>query len=131
MFSWFFYFHSFGLTEKHMIVHVYFQSQVYRKFSRSLLTNIIGLIANLGGVYSLLIGMSVLSLCEVIYFASIRLYVNYKTVTKHELKPKTFSQRLETFDKLRIPTINIPRLDTAKSSNSSYSARKTTSLPHF
>ncbi|CAO1344894.1 unnamed protein product [Diamesa hyperborea] len=123
----------FGLTEKHMIVHVYFQSQVYRIFSRSLLTNIIGLIANLGGVYSLLIGMSVLSLCEVLYFASIRLYVNYKTIKKDELKPKTFSQRLETFDKLRIPTISlsIPRLDTAKSSNSSYSARKMTSQSHY
>lgn len=114
-----------------MIVHVYFQSQVYRIFSRSLLTNIIGLIANLGGVYSLLIGMSVLSLCEVLYFASIRLYVNYTTFKKDELKPKTFSQRLETFDKLRIPTISIPRLDTAKSSNSSYSARKMTSQSHY
>lgn len=116
-----------------MIVHVYFQSQVYRIFSRSLLTNIIGLIANLGGVYSLLIGMSVLSLCEVLYFASIRLYVNYKTIKKDELKPKTFSQRLETFDKLRIPTISlsIPRLDTAKSSTSSYSARKMTSQSHY
>lgn len=114
-----------------MIVHVYYQSQVYRLFSRSLLTNIIGLIANLGGVYSLLIGMSVLSLCEVLYFSSIRLYVNYKTIKKDELKPKTFSQRLETFDKLRIPTISIPRLDTAKSSNSSYSARKMTSQSHY
>lgn len=114
-----------------MIVHVYFQSQVYRKFSRSLLTNIIGLIANLGGVYSLLIGMSVLSLCEVIYFALIRLYVNYNTFKKVVLKPKTFLQRLETFDKLRIPTIKVPRLDTAKSSNSSYSARITTSQYHY
>jgi amiloride-sensitive sodium channel len=110
-----------------MVVHVYFVSQVYRVFIRSLLTNFISLISNLGGVYSLLIGMSILSAFEVIYFFSIRLYANYREIKTEDMKPKTFSQRLDT---VTISHLKVPRLDTAKSSKSSGSPRMS-SLSHF
>lgn len=101
-----------------MIVHVYFVSQFYRIFIRSLLTNFISLISNLGGVYALLIGMSILSTIEIFYFPTIRLYMNYKKIKEEDLKPKTFSQRLE---KVNISVMKVPRLDTAKSDMSEIS----------
>lgn len=86
------------------------------------------LTANLGGVYSLLIGMSVLSVMEVLYFFTIRLYLNYRKFKIEEMKPKTFSKRLEVFDHLRVPVGQIPRLDTAHSSASS---RRATAFGHY
>lgn len=108
-----------------MIVHVYFASQVYRIFIRSLLTNFISLISNLGGVYSLLIGMSIISGLEFFYFFTVRLYANYRNEKTEDMKPKTFSQRL---DNLNISTLKMPRLDTAKSRDS---APRISSTQHF
>lgn len=111
-----------------MTVHVYFVSQVYRVFIRSLLTNFISLIANLGGVYSLLIGMSVLSAFEIIYFFSIRLYLNYRDIKNDVQKPKTFSQR---GDNVNISTLKVPRLDTAKSMISDISSFRSSAYSHY
>lgn len=119
---------SFNLTDRHMIVHVYYVSQVYRIFSRSLLTNFISLISNLGGVYSLLIGMSILSAIEIFYFSTIRFYSNYRKLKTEDLKPKTFSQRLDT---VNISTLKVPRLDTAKSSGSDVSSFRMSAMAHF
>lgn len=105
-----------NITDQHMIVHVYFVSQVYRVFIRSLLTNFISLIANLGGVYSLLVGMSVLTAFEILYFFTVRLYLNYRDLKTEEAKPRTFSERM---DNVNISTLKVPRLDTAKSDSSS------------
>lgn len=117
----------FNLKDEHMIVHVYFVSQVYRVFSRTLLTNFISLVSNLGGVYSLLIGMSVLSTMEVLYFSTIRLYENYKMNKAEDAKPKTFSQRAE---KVTITSLKVPRLNTARASTTDSSVRMT-ALSHF
>lgn len=111
-----------------MIVHVYFVSQVYRVFIRSLLTNFISLIANLGGVYSLLAGMSLLTAIEIIYFISIRLYMNYRDVKTEDLKPKNYSQRLGT---VNISTLKVPRLDTAKSTASDMTSMRMSAMSHF
>ena len=120
-------FSSFNLTSEHMVVHVYFVSQFYRIFIRSLLTNFISLISNLGGVYALLIGMSILSTFEIFYFPTVRLYLNYKKIKEEDSKPKTFTQRLE---KVNISVMKVPRLDTAKSDMSDVSAYRTSSS-HF
>lgn len=111
-----------------MIVHIYYVSQVYRVFIRSLLTNFISLISNLGGVYSLLIGSSIISAIEVIYFFSIRLYANYVDVKTEDMKPKTFSQRLAN---VNVSTLKVPRLDTAKSSVSDMSSLRMSAMSHF
>jgi len=112
-----------------MIVHVYFVSQVYRVFIRSLLTNFISLISQLGGVYSLLIGMSILSAIEFLYYFTIRFYVNYRAIKSDDTKPKTFSQRL---DNVRLPdALKVPRLDTAKSGISDISSLRMTAQSHF
>lgn len=119
---------SFNLTESHMVVHVYFISQTYRVFIKSLLTNFISLIANLGGVYSLLIGMSILSLLEFFYFFSIRLYMNFKSLKYDEATPKTFKKRSEGFN---MSTLKVPRLDTAKSVGSDTSSLRMSAMSHF
>lgn len=111
-----------------MIVHVFFVSQNYRVFIRSLLTNFISLIANLGGVYSLLIGMSILSLLEFIYFFSVRFYLNYRSLKFNVVKPKTFQQRLEA---VNISSLKVPRLDTAKSMGSDISSLRMSAMSHF
>lgn len=46
-------------------------------------------IANLGGVYSLFVGMSVLSFFEIFYFYTVRLYKNYKQEKANELRMRT------------------------------------------
>lgn len=119
---------SFNLTDQHMTVHVHFVSQVYRVFIRSLLTNFISLIANLGGVYSLLIGMSVLSAFEIVYFFSVRLYLNYRDIKNDVLKPKTLSQRS---DNVNISTLKVPRMDTAKSMVSDISSYRSSAYSHY
>lgn len=59
--------------------------------------------ANLGGVYSLFVGMSVLSFIEILYFFTVRLYKNYKQIKTDEsrhimfVKPK-FSNKLKSSD---------------------------------
>lgn len=111
-----------------MIIHVYFVSQVYRIYSRAMLTNFISLVSNLGGVYSLLIGMSVLSTIELFYFYTIRLFENYKMNKAEDSKPKTFSQRLE---KVTITHLKVPRLNTAHSTFSDDSAMRMTSMSHI
>lgn len=59
------------------------------------------LAANLGGVYSLFVGMSVLSFIEIFYFFSVRLYKNYKQVKENEnrifqVKPIKFVDKLKS-----------------------------------
>ncbi|KAG5667100.1 hypothetical protein PVAND_015099 [Polypedilum vanderplanki] len=120
-------FHA-NLTDQHMIVHVYFVSSFYRIFIRILTTNFISLISQLGGVYSLLIGMSVLSLIECIYFPTVRLYLNYKKIKFDDTQPKNYSQRL---DKVTISSLNVPRLDTAKSDISDISSFRIHSVKHY
>ena len=84
---------------------------------------------DLGGVYSLLVGMSILSAIEIFYFFSIRLFANYRDFKNEDMKPKTFSQRL---DNVTISTLKVPRLDTAKSTGSGNSSmRMSSSLSHF
>jgi hypothetical protein len=121
-------FHSANLTDKHMIVHVYYVSSFYRIFIRILTTNFISLISSLGGVYSLMVGMSVLSLFECIYFPTVRLYLNYKKIKLEDSQPKNYSQRL---DKVTISLLNVPRLDTAKSDVSDISSFRVSSVKHY
>lgn len=69
-----------------------------------------------------------LSALEVFYFFSIRLFANYRAIKTEDLKPKTFSQRLDT---VNISTLKVPRLDTAKSSGSDRSSLRMSAMSHF
>jgi hypothetical protein len=111
-----------------MIVHVYFVSSFYRIFIRILTTNFISLISQLGGVYSLLVGMSVLSAFECIYFPTVRLYLNYKQIKLEDSQPKNYMQRL---DNVTISMLQVPRLDTAKSDISDVSSFRVHSVKHY
>lgn len=42
--------------------------------------------ANLGGVYSLFVGMSVLSFIEIFYFFTVRFYKNYRQTKENETR---------------------------------------------
>ncbi|XP_063706173.1 sodium channel protein Nach-like [Culicoides brevitarsis] len=93
-----------GLNETHMIVHVYMSSQTFRRFRKDLLSNIILLVSNLGGVYSLFVGMSVLSFCEILYFATIRLYKKYKLVKQNEMFMRQNLKPAATVEHIKVVT---------------------------
>ncbi|XP_068147632.1 LOW QUALITY PROTEIN: sodium channel protein Nach [Drosophila tropicalis] len=59
------------------IVHIFINSQVYRRVRHDLLSNMVTLVSNLGSAFSLFVGMSMLSVVEIIYYFSIILRKNY------------------------------------------------------
>lgn len=54
--------------------------------------------ANFGGVFSLFIGMSVISFFEILIFFTVRLYRNYKDEDRKSSKVESFSKRAENHD---------------------------------
>ncbi|XP_055381341.1 sodium channel protein Nach-like [Condylostylus longicornis] len=59
------------------VIHIYMDSQTYTRFRRDLIYNIINLISNFGGSYSLFLGISTVSAIEFIYFFTFVLRRNY------------------------------------------------------
>ncbi|XP_059611780.1 sodium channel protein Nach-like [Phlebotomus argentipes] len=78
----------------HMIVHVFFGSHDFMKLRRDLLSDVVVLIANLGGVFNLFLGISILTMLEVPYFATVRLYANYRHLEEELRKRELFVKRL-------------------------------------
>ncbi|EDV98370.1 sodium channel protein Nach [Drosophila grimshawi] len=66
-----------GIEDKDAIVHIFVNSQVYRRVRVDLLTNMVTLVSNLGSAFSLFVGMSMLSLVEIIYYFTVILRRNY------------------------------------------------------
>lgn len=92
-------------------------SQVFRRLRRDLLSHYVILIgkreivsiptllltisylsANFGGVFSLFIGLSVVSFFEIAIFFTVYLYRNYKEELKNSVKVDSFSKRAENID---------------------------------
>lgn len=65
---------------------VFFASNQFLSSKRSELYGIADLIANIGGLFGLFMGVSILSLVEIIYFSTIRLFTNLKM--RHETRKK-------------------------------------------
>ncbi|XP_055908544.1 sodium channel protein Nach-like [Eupeodes corollae] len=73
-----------GFHENFTVVHVFLQSQEYRRIRRDIVWNIVSLAGNLGNCYSVFVGISALSIFELIYFSVFVLRRNYKNNTDLE-----------------------------------------------
>ncbi|KAJ6643932.1 Sodium channel protein Nach, partial [Pseudolycoriella hygida] len=72
-----------GLDEsQYVIAHISFGKQVYKELRRDLLINVIILASGLGGIYSLFIGMGVLTFFEIFYFLTFRLRAHYVRIRR-------------------------------------------------
>ncbi|KAH8420980.1 hypothetical protein KR222_000370 [Zaprionus bogoriensis] len=78
------------------IIHIFVNSQVYRRVRVDLLTNMVNLVSNLGSAFSLFVGMSMLSLVEIIYYFSVILRRNYVQECRAREKLKAL-RRLPNF----------------------------------
>ncbi|XP_037716564.1 sodium channel protein Nach [Drosophila subpulchrella] len=67
-----------GLAKNDGVLHVFINSFSYRRLRRDLLSNMVTLVSNLGSAFSLFVGMSMLSVVEIIYYFSVILRKNYK-----------------------------------------------------
>ncbi|KAI8039941.1 hypothetical protein M5D96_007366 [Drosophila gunungcola] len=66
-----------GLAKNDGILHVFINSFSYRRLRRDLLSNMVTLVSNLGSAFSLFVGMSMLSVVEIIYYFTVILRKNY------------------------------------------------------
>ncbi|XP_055918706.1 sodium channel protein Nach [Eupeodes corollae] len=82
-----------GIQDNFTVVHVFMNSQVYRRLRRDTLSDIIILISNLGSSFSLFVGMSMISLLEILYFFTLVLLQNY-------MRQDRFNQRNENVNKI-------------------------------
>ncbi|CAO1376532.1 unnamed protein product [Diamesa tonsa] len=74
-----FYFET-NLTDQDFIVRVYFGGQTVLANRKIVVMSLIGLLSNLGGSFSLCLGISVLSFFEVIFFVTFRLIKHIEKV---------------------------------------------------
>lgn len=108
-----------GINGSHVVVHIFMGSQVFRRLRRDLLSHYVILIgkmirinlrfadlldipllnaANFGGVFSLFLGLSVVSFFEIAIFFTAHLYRQYKEELKNAGKVDSFSKRAENHD---------------------------------
>ncbi|KAH8372850.1 hypothetical protein KR009_006574 [Drosophila setifemur] len=66
-----------GLEKNDGVLHVFINSFSYRRLRHDLLSNMVTLVSNLGSAFSLFVGMSMLSVVEIIYYFSVILHKNY------------------------------------------------------
>ncbi|XP_037941388.1 sodium channel protein Nach [Teleopsis dalmanni] len=66
------------LTKDSFIVRVYLAKQVVPSIRKVTVMSWIGLLSDLGGVFNLCLGLSVISLVEFLYYCTYRLYANFK-----------------------------------------------------
>ncbi|XP_055594577.1 sodium channel protein Nach-like [Uranotaenia lowii] len=73
-----------NLTNFEFIFHVYLSNQVVEANRRIVVMSWISLLANLGGAFSLCLGMSILSLFEVVFYIFFRIHKIYKNLVHQE-----------------------------------------------
>ncbi|XP_055382439.1 pickpocket protein 28-like [Condylostylus longicornis] len=78
------------------IMNVYFAKNQFLSAKRSELYGIADLVANIGGLFGLFMGVSILSLVEIIYFCTLRLCVNMKMRKKAKKKLEEKAKRRES-----------------------------------
>ncbi|XP_050324973.1 sodium channel protein Nach [Bactrocera neohumeralis] len=60
-----------GVQDNHSVIHIYLNSQVYLRVRRDLLSSMVTLVSNLGSAFSLFVGISMVSIVEVIYYVTV------------------------------------------------------------
>ncbi|EDW10533.2 uncharacterized protein Dmoj_GI18494 [Drosophila mojavensis] len=82
-----------GIEHNDAIVHIFLNSQVYRRVRVDLLSNMVTLVSNLGSAFSLFVGMSMLSLVEIIYYFTVILHKNYIQECRARQKLQSWHKR--------------------------------------
>uniref|UniRef100_A0A1I8PAZ4 Sodium channel protein Nach n=1 Tax=Stomoxys calcitrans TaxID=35570 RepID=A0A1I8PAZ4_STOCA len=67
-----------GLQRDYSVVHLYMNSEVYRRVRHDLLSNMVTLVSNLGSAFSLFVGMSMVSAVEIFYYFTVILRKFYR-----------------------------------------------------
>ncbi|XP_052873492.1 sodium channel protein Nach-like [Anopheles cruzii] len=73
-----------NLTKFEFIFHIFLSNQVVEANRRIVVVSWISLLSNLGGAFSLCLGISVLSLCEILFFSTIRLRKTYLSLKQRQ-----------------------------------------------
>ncbi|XP_017835494.1 sodium channel protein Nach [Drosophila busckii] len=81
------------LEEDDAVLHVFINSQVYRRVRVDLLSNMVNLVSNLGSAFSLFVGISMLSVVEIIYYFTVILRRNYLLEQRARQKLQRFYKR--------------------------------------
>ncbi|XP_030388345.1 sodium channel protein Nach [Scaptodrosophila lebanonensis] len=86
-----------GLEKDDAVVHIFMNSQIYRRVRLDLLSNMVTLVSNLGSAFSLFVGMSMLSVVEIIYYFTVVLHKNYvlEQQARARLKLQVFRQKFK------------------------------------
>ncbi|XP_004517829.1 sodium channel protein Nach [Ceratitis capitata] len=94
-----------NIQANHTVVHIFMNNQVYRRARRDLLSNMVTLVSNLGSAFSLFVGVSMISIVEVIYYLTVVLRKHY--VEELEMREKlrkipiNWYNKMEKIDKAR------------------------------
>ncbi|XP_017492072.1 PREDICTED: sodium channel protein Nach [Rhagoletis zephyria] len=77
-----------GIQSNHSVVHIFFNSQIYRRLRRDQLSNMLALISNLGSAFSLFVGISLISIVEIFYYLTVILRKFYiqEVMTRKRLR---------------------------------------------
>ncbi|XP_061402428.1 sodium channel protein Nach [Musca vetustissima] len=82
-----------GLKKDYSVVHIYMNSEVYRRVRHDLLSNMVTLVSNLGSAFSLFVGMSMVSAVEIVYYFTVILKKFYRQ--EKNAREKLFNRRKE------------------------------------
>ncbi|KAG5683871.1 hypothetical protein PVAND_013132 [Polypedilum vanderplanki] len=69
-----------NITNMEFIVRVFYGGQTVQVNKKIIAMSWISLLSNLGGSFSLCLGMSILSICEIFYFIFVRMVKHYKRI---------------------------------------------------
>nr|CAH7720558.1 unnamed protein product [Callosobruchus chinensis] len=79
--------------ESTTVVHFYFMKSSYSKLIKSELFAFTDIISNIGGLLGLFMGFSLMSIVEIIYFLSLRLWCSYNKEQTIKNSKKTFNKQ--------------------------------------
>ncbi|CAH1965345.1 unnamed protein product [Acanthoscelides obtectus] len=90
-------FDSLNLRNDHIVVNIFFLGQTQTIYLRDTITSTVYLLSSFGGVYSLFIGCSLITIIEIIYYCFFRFVVNLKifgkVTTDYEVSEKQHHKR--------------------------------------
>ncbi|XP_070494636.1 sodium channel protein Nach-like [Chironomus tepperi] len=69
-----------NITDTEFVVRIFFGGQRVAANKKIVVMSWISLLSNLGGAFSLCLGMSILSMCEILFFIFVRMIKHYKRI---------------------------------------------------
>lgn len=82
-----------------MRVEIQFRESQFVPMRRSELYGLYDFVSNFGGLFGLFLGMSLMSIFEVIYFGTVRLIASCRSIWKNEMEEKKRQREIATIEK--------------------------------